>query len=101
MHLSAFFELPGHALQRLLAVNADQRTMPHDLIGIGNLPQGAPRMSRLPSCRLLAPLTLPPRPSLQTITRRRFAAVVAIFGHLSFHLLQPFCQLRDLLVGLG
>src|SRR6266567_4867578 len=98
MHLSAFLELPGDALQWLLAVGTDQRAMSQHLIRIGHLHQGASCMPWLPSRRLLALVTLAPRLSPWTITRRRFAAVVAVFGQLSFHLLQAFCQLGDLLV---
>ena len=36
-----------------------------------------------------------------TVTRRRLTAIVAVFGQLAFHPLQPFGQLVDLLVGLG
>jgi hypothetical protein len=101
MHLSAFLDLPGDALQWVLAVRADHWAMVYHLIRIADLHQGASRMSSLPSCLLLAPLTLTPPLSPEPITRWGFAAVVAIFDHLSFHPLQPFCQLGDLLIGLG
>src|SRR5260221_6868251 len=101
MDLPAFLELPSDALQWLLAVGADQRAMSHDLIRTGHLHQGASCMSRLTSRRLLAAVTLAPGLSPWPITRRRLAAVVAVFGKLSFYPLQPFGQLGDLLVSLG
>jgi|SRR6266700_4308578 len=100
MYLSAFLDLPGDALQRLLAVGADQWAMSHHLIRIGYLHQGASSMPRLPSRLLLTAVTLAPRLSPWAITRRRFAAVVAVFGQLPFHPLQSFCQVGDLLVRL-
>jgi hypothetical protein len=80
MHLSAFLELSGHALQRLLAVSADQGTMLHYLIRTGHLHQSVPCMPRLPSRRSLAAVTLAPGLSPWTVTRQRFAAIVAVFG---------------------
>ena len=99
--MSAFLELPGDALQGLLTVGADYWAMVHHLIRTRHRHQGASRMSRLPSGRLLAPLALPPGLAPWAITRRGLAAIVAVFGQLAFHPLQAFGQLADLLVGLG
>src|SRR5712691_5484487 len=86
MHLSAFLDRSCHSFQRLLAVAAEHRPMTHHLIRAGALHQGAPRMSWLPSRLPLAPMTLAAQFSSWAITRRRFAAVMAILGKLPFHL---------------
>src|SRR6266699_1586871 len=88
MDLSAFLDRSYDSFQRLLAVAADQGPMTHHLIRAGELHQGLPRMSWLPSRLPLAPVTLAPQFSSWAITRRRFAAVLAILGKLPFHLSQ-------------
>jgi hypothetical protein len=97
MDLSAFLDLPCDPFQRLLAMVTDHGPMTHHLIGGGYLQQTVPSMSWLPSRLLPACVALAPTLSSGAVTRRRLAAVLAIFRQPPFEFVDPPKCLASLL----